>query len=68
MNKAKSTKYTESNGITGKKAGHHRENAVVLVFTGILRIMMCNVKYGVFPFYSVLFGEYLPIVSPDVSP
>lgn len=23
-------------GITGKKAGHHRENAVVLVFAGIL--------------------------------
>lgn len=26
----------ESDGITGKKAGHHRENAVVLVFAGIL--------------------------------
>ena len=59
---------TNPDGITEKKVGHHRENAVVLVFMGIMWIFMWNVRIGVFPFYSVLFGGCFPIVSPDVSP
>jgi hypothetical protein len=51
-------------GITEKRVDHHRENAVVLVFRGILWILMGNVESGVFPFYSVLFGGCFPIVSP----
>ena len=48
--------------------GHHRENAVVLVYRGLCEFLMWNVRSGVFPFNSVLFGGCLPIVSPDVSP
>lgn len=48
--------------------GHHRENAVVLVYRGLYEFLMGNVESGVFPFNSVLFGGCLPIVSPDVSP
>jgi hypothetical protein len=56
------------NGITDLMVGHHRENALVLVFRGIMWIFMWNVRSGAFPFYSVLFGGCLPIVSHDVSP
>ena len=48
--------------------GHHRENAVVLVFRGILWILIGNVESGVFPFISVYLGKNFPTVSPDVSP
>lgn len=48
--------------------GHHRENAVVLVYRGLCGFLMGDVESGVFPFYSVLFGGCFPIVSPDVSP
>ena len=56
------------NGITEKMVGHHRENAVVLVYRGLCEFLMGNVECGVFPFYSVYFGVSFPIVSPDVSP
>jgi hypothetical protein len=49
-------------------AGHNRENAVVLVFRGVLWILMGNAIIGVFPFISVYFGVCFTIVSPDVSP
>ena len=55
-------------GITEKMVGHHRENAVVLVFRGILWILIGNVESGVFPFISVYLGKNFPTVSPDVSP
>ena len=69
MNKEKSTKYTESqrnHGRNGRAPPWKRGGACV--YGDFWRIMKGNVKWGVFPFYSVLFGECLPIVSPDVSP
>ena len=69
MNKAKSTKYTESQRNHGKKGqGTTVKTRWCLCLRVFWRIMMGNVKYGVFPFYSVLFGSCFPIVSPDVSP
>ena len=56
------------NGITENMIDCHRENAVVLVFRGILRFLMVNAVSGIFPFISVCFGGCLPIVSPVVSP
>ena len=55
-------------GITEKRVEHHRENAVVLVFRGILCVLIWNVESGVFPFISVYLGQSFPTVSPDVSP